>query len=1129
MARHTRLSRRLFTAATAVVLGAGLGLGTLPAQAAAPAAVPLPAPAAQAASVAAPGSTGLATSAVNAKLAPSLAKQNGRVAVFVQLAGHGAADASAQAKARGLSKAAQVQAAKAAKAAAKAAAGKVVQQAKKVDSRARQMWQVGNAIPGVAVTADMAAITAIAARSDVVKVSPLVPKHPVNSNASELTNVVSTWQQTHTFGAGVTVGIIDTGIDYTHADLGGVGTTAAFDEARANAADPNWRDSLPELAQQKVAGGYDFSGDVYNADPTAADYQPVPDPDSNPIDCYGHGSHVAGILAGYGENPDGSTFDGDYSTLTAAMLSNMKIDPGMAPEATLYSLKVFGCTGSTDVVIPALDWALDPNGDGNMSDHLDIVNMSLGSDYATVDDPENAVVDNLAANGVLSVVAMGNNGDLTDTGGSPGNAVRSLAVASTVDSYQLMDGLRVDAPSDVAGVVAGQNSIAYPWSSAEPVTGDVVALSAENADGCDPLSAADAATVAGKVAWLEWDSDDATRRCGSAGRSANVKAAGAIGAVFSGDVNPFAAGITGDPDIPVFQLSKPATDELRPALEAGTLQVTFDGTLALSIGSDDSSINDLVSSFSSRGPHGSIGVVKPDLAAPGDTIVSIGIGSGDGALSESGTSMATPHAAGIAALVKSVHPDWTTEQVKADMMNTATHDVWTDPDQSGNRYGPARVGAGRVDALAAVNNTLLAYSDDTPGGVSVSFGPVEAPASQATVTRTRTVTLQNTGDAAVTAGIGYAAAVEQPGVAYSFEPSSVTVAAGGTATVTVTMTITTADLRHTIDPTMAVLQSGLPRQFVSDASGWLTVTPAGSDASLRVPVYGAAKPVSETSASNWAGSGRTQGALLLSGQGVNQGEGAEAFTSLASVLTLGATSPQLPACTSTQVTGCTVNQTAVAGDLQYVGAGSVPGESGNYSDGWMWFGISTYGDWATVGNSTIPYVDFDTTGDHRPDYEVYVQNYPATDLLLAILVDLNAGEVVDLEPVNFNFGDVDTNVFDSNVLTIPVSLAALGVKANAKKFPVTYAVGTYSYYTNNPNGDIDDVGPVAFDAVNPGVQVSSPLYVDEGGSSIEYALSKVGSAKPSRSGHGNDTTVRALVLHLHGASGDRAQVVTLGR
>jgi len=359
--------------------------------------------------------------------------------------------------------------------------------------------------------------------------------------------------------------------------------------------------------------------------------------------------------------------------------------------------------------------------------------------------------------------------------------------------------------------------------------------------------------------------------------------------------------------------------------------------------------------------------------------------------------------------------------------------------------------------------------------------------------------------------------------------------------VKVTMVIRTAQLRHTIDPTMAVEQSGVARQFVSDASGWLTVTPRNRGASsLRVPVYGAAKPVSATTVRNW-GNG-SQGALLLSGKGVEQGSGASAFASLVSVLDLGATSPKLPKCRGDRITGCTVNETAVAGDLEYVGAGATKSGAG-YADGWLYFGIATYGDWATVGNSTIPYVDFDTTGDGVPDYEVYVQNLPSTDVLVAILVDLNAGAVADIEPVNLNFGDVDTNVFDTNVLLIPVWPSAIGITDDTESFPITYTVGTNSPYTNNASGDIDQVGPVSFDAVNPSVQVADPLYLDQGYTAIPYRLADAdagsslltatsngrGKHRPPHPGHGHGTTAKALVLHLHGASGHRAQVVTLGR
>ena len=73
------------------------------------------------------------------------------------------------------------------------------------------------------------------------------------------------------------------------------------------------------------------------------------------------------------------------------------------------------------------------------------------------------------------------------------------------------------------------------------------------------------------------------------------------------------------------------------------------------------------------------------------------MGTGDEGLNDSGTSMATPMVAGTAALVHSKHPDWTPEQVKADIMNTADQDLFTGVNHTGPKYAPNRVGAGRID------------------------------------------------------------------------------------------------------------------------------------------------------------------------------------------------------------------------------------------------------------------------------------------------------------------------------------------------------------------------------------------------------------------------------------------------
>ncbi|MGZ4582030.1 MAG: S8 family serine peptidase [Nocardioidaceae bacterium] len=1092
----TRKVRRAAIALSASVVCA-LGLGAVPATAQPQSPSPSPA-------VPGPVATShlRGSDAAAAKLTGVDRLRSGRHDVFVELTGQGAADAAVRARSAAGADAA-VTAARSRRAAVARTARAVVATAKGKDSHAARLFEVSNAVPGVAVHADAAALRAIAGRSDVVKVSPLVPRTVTNASAAQLTKVLDAWRSYGVTGRGVRIGVIDTGIDFTHADFGGVGTADAYKAALANETDPSWHDTLPALAQAKIAGGYDFVGNHYNADPKAADYQPVPHPDGDPLDCNEHGTHVSGTAAGYGVNADGSTFQGDYSQRTGADLDNMRIGPGMAPQAKLYALKVFGCTGSTNEVIPALDWALDPNGDGDFSDHLDIVNMSLGGDYGVVDDPENDVVNELSAHGVLSVIAMGNNGDLTDTGGAPGNAVSSLAVASSIDPMQLRDGLRVNAPSGAAGIAAGQVSVAYPWRSSAPVTGDVVALSSGNDDGCDPLSAPDAARVQGKIAWLEWDDNDATRKCGSVKRSANVKAAGAIGAIFTSGLDVFGAGITGDKDIPVFQLPKQQTDRLRPAVDAGTLNVTFDGSLVGTIKDKTPAIADMLSGFSSRGTHGSLGVVKPDVTAPGDTITSAGMGTGNDQLTISGTSMATPHTAGIAALVKSAHPDWSVLQVKAAVMNTAGHDLYTGPNHTGNVYGPARVGAGRVDALAAVSTKLLAYSPDAGMGVSASFGPVPAGITEKTVTRTRKIRVQNTGAATTQVSLSYQPVVSQPGVSYSVSPASLKVKAGDSAQATVTMTIVPSQLRHTIDPTMDTTQLGVPRQFVPDASGRVLVTPAGGDA-LRVPVYGAAKPASQTTMS------ARPGQIVTAGTGVDQGTGATAYRSLFSVLQLGATSGTLPTCTAVVTTGCTYNQSSKAGDLKYVGAGS--------SSDALWFGIATQADWATIGNSITPYVDYDTNADGRPDYETYVANYPgdgSTDVLTAVTVDLAAGSAVDVEPVNFNWGDVDTNVFDTNVLLLPVAKDAIGA-ASTGSHPITYQVGTFDGASGS---DLDDSPLVSYDAGTPAVQVSAPLYQDQGKVAVPYTLN----------GTAATTGAKALVLHLHGLPGRRAEVLDLKR
>ena len=192
--------------------------------------------------------------------------------------------------------------------------------------------------------------------------------------------------------------------------------------------------------------GWDFVGDAYdpeNADGARA--TPVPDPD--PLDCNGHGSHVAGTAAGFGVKAD--TPRTRARTTPRPTPTPFGIGPGVAPRAKLISLKVFGCDGGTSLVIDALDWVGGYN--ATHGDAIDVVNMSLGG-IGGDNTPDSQAVDALVAAGVSVVASAGNEGPNAFMTGSPGNATG--ARGRRHDIIQSFPGANIDRAvgTDINGI-----------------------------------------------------------------------------------------------------------------------------------------------------------------------------------------------------------------------------------------------------------------------------------------------------------------------------------------------------------------------------------------------------------------------------------------------------------------------------------------------------------------------------------------------------------------------------------------------------------------------------------------------------------------------------------------------------
>ena len=529
-------------------------------------------------------------------------------------------------------------------------------------------------------------------------------------------------------GAGIKVAVVDSGIDVTHpcfSDAGYSAQTQLGDRRFTN---------------NKVISAKVFYNKAGNQGLTA-----------EAIDS--HGTHVSG------------TIGCNYQTTVVVdgVTAPYKMS-GVAPRALLGSYNVFPGTvanARSEDILNALETAY--------ADGFDVANMSLGGGANGVQDLLTVAVDNLDVANMVVAVSAGNEGPGYYTVGSPGSAARALtAGASSIGhrlrllatigsaSYEVVLGDFGKPTSAISGVIAVVRDAASPYGGLST--------------GCAALPAG---SLSGKVALISRGD------CDFAVKVRNVQTAGAaIALVVNREAGVFTMGKNDEPNqptIPAYMADLAARTALM-ASEGATITFPAVGEYVF-----DAALNDHMADFSSQGPTDVDYRVKPDVVAPGVNILSSVPANACAAppcfAFFQGTSMASPHLAGSAAIVRQQHPTWSAAQVRSAIVNTADQGVLKNYLTGALEYDVNVVGAGRENLLSAVN------AKATLEPVSVTYGAVPTGAGQ---TKTATVTITNVSAAQATFALSLGP-VTGTGVSYSVSPASITLAPSASQNVTVTL------------------------------------------------------------------------------------------------------------------------------------------------------------------------------------------------------------------------------------------------------------------------------------------------------------------------------------------------------
>ena len=450
-----------------------------------------------------------------------------------------------------------------------------------------------------------------------------------------------------TKGEGAVIGMIDTGINPTHpsfAATGGDGYSASNPRGHFYGLCA----SAQAQCNAKLIGIYDFT-----------------DEGTKGIDSTGHGSHTSGIAAG-------NAITDALQGYTVALSRNVS---GVAPHANLIMYK--GCdsapidsssdgTCAESALVAAIDQAT--------ADQVDVINYSIGGGtydpYELLADPTSdayAMFQARAA-GVVVVASAGNDGPGAGTLDEPANAPWVIGVANASHNRRFANSLgAVSGAPNPPGTLAGQGytsgygpaAIVYAGNYGNALCGIGDTQGVTPNGGSNPFAAG---TFHGEIVICDRGTYARVEK------GYNVKAAGAGGYILANTAGDGESIISDDHFLPAVHLGFNEGEQLKTwVASAGAHGGSISGVTAAL----NPAYGDILDATSSRGPYGfGGGILKPDITAPGDNILS-SAQTGNGLALLSGTSMSSPHVAGSAALVLSAHPDWSPAQVESALMGTA--------------------------------------------------------------------------------------------------------------------------------------------------------------------------------------------------------------------------------------------------------------------------------------------------------------------------------------------------------------------------------------------------------------------------------------------------------------------------